>query len=292
MIANVTVGAVLYTSYLQALGTLYVPASQGAKRVHPPAALHTTFMAGCLAGTMQSIVAAPLDALQIRFHKNDMLEGKHGTMWSYARAKLQEIGIRGVCAGWTLSFVKDSLGYGAFFATFEYVKSQAYYDFARAYYGSYKPMFEYHPYKSTMRVENETPTIRPHYAMEPTFILLAGVAATVAQQLIQYPLNEIQDVHYGRLESLDYQAKLEPPKRKMLWLYYRAYEQTYLQCSTQAKRVGGWRCWLYKGFLGNTIRQIPSTSAGLVVFEVIRRKYGIDTEEVVIERDGYQILLS
>jgi len=49
---------------------------------------------------------------------------------------------------------------------------------------------------------------------------------------------------------------------------------------------------LYRGFLANTIKQVPSTSAGLVIFELVRRKYGDDSDAVVIETGGYGILLS
>ena len=58
-------------------------------------------------------------------------------MWQYGRTKLHEIGLRGVLAGWGLSFAKDSVGYAAFFATFEYVKAQAYFAFISSYYGDH-----------------------------------------------------------------------------------------------------------------------------------------------------------
>jgi hypothetical protein len=36
---------------------------------------------------------------------------------------------------------------------------------------------------------------------------------------------------------------------------------------------------------------VPSTSAGLVIFELVRRRFGMG-EEVKISEDGYDILLS
>ncbi|TKA68653.1 hypothetical protein B0A49_05501 [Cryomyces minteri] len=178
MIANVTVGAVLYTSYLQALGAIYEPSSHSVKHVYPPAPLASTFSAGFVAGTFQSVVAAPLDALQIRFQTSDMLEGQYKSMWDYARHKLHSIGVRGVFAGWGLSFMKDSFGYGIFFATFEFIKSQAYYAFVTRYYGRQEPVFTFHRRRSTIRDDEDgNPTIRPHYALEPSFILFAGVLA-------------------------------------------------------------------------------------------------------------------
>ncbi|KAJ6171625.1 hypothetical protein N7470_000692 [Penicillium chermesinum] len=108
----------------------------GAKRVWPPAPPSITFMAGFAAGTIQSIVAAPLDALQVRLQTSEMLKGHYRSMWHYGHHKLKQIGLRGVFAGWSLSFLRDSFGYAVFFSSFEYVKSQAYYSFITWYYGS------------------------------------------------------------------------------------------------------------------------------------------------------------
>ena len=42
----------------------------------------------------------------------------------------------------------------------------------------------------------------------------------------------------------------------------------------------------------NTIKQVPSTSAGLVIFELVRRRYSSEAEAVKIKKDGYDILLT
>jgi len=71
-----------------------------------------------------------------------------------------------------------------------------------------------------------------------------------------------------------------------------AYKVTWDRCIAEAKATGlGMRRWLYRGFWWNTIRQVPSTSAGLIIFELFRRKYGL-TDQVRINRDGYDILLN
>lgn len=249
-------------------------------------------------------------------------------MWQYGRSKLREIGPRGVFAGWSLSLVKDSFGYAAFFATFEYVKAQAYYSFVAKYYGDLQgnllspiltptldgttksgqqPPMDANPegkiskneqkrrLKEQEREEKKTgpiDVIKPHYAIEPTFLMLAGIAASITQQFVQHPLNLIQNIHYKSLAFLDSQAKIDQPKAAMLRSYYGAYKKTYDQCLVHARRSGGWRRWLYKGFLVNTIKQVPSTSAGLVIFELVRRRYGSEAEAVKIEKDGYDILLT
>ena len=238
------------------------------------------------------MVAAPLDALQVRFSASDILQGHHKNVWQWGRHKLSEIGLRGIFSGWGLSFLKDSFGYGAFFATFEYVKAQSYYAFVTRYYGFLDLNSHSHSYRRGPDSDEGVLTIRPHIALEPAFLTLAGIGASVTQQTVQHPLNLIQNLHYGRMESLDYDAKFQSSGRQMLDSHYRAYGKTFEQCQIQASSLGGWRRWLYRGFFTNTLKQVPSTSAGLVIFELVRRMYGKNTEAVRIEKDGYDILLA
>lgn len=210
-------------------------------------------------------------------------------MWDYGWKKLREIGVRGIFAGWSLSFLRDSFGYALFFSSFEYIKSQAYYSYIIWYYGSLQRK---DPSKLAALEEFSKPTIIPHYALEPGFLLSAGVVASFSQQLIQYPLGIMQNLHYGRLEYLDLQAKLRHPGSQMLKHYYHAYQETFKRCQKRATRSGGWLRWLYGGFFRNSIRQVPSTSAGLVIFELMRRKYATAADTVILEKDGFDILLT
>lgn len=136
------------------------------------------------------------------------------------------------------------------------------------------------------------PTIKPHYTIEPAFILIAGIVASITQQVVQHPIQTVQNVHCSRLESLDYAARLEKAPSPALNLYYKAYQDTFTQCKGYALEAGGWRRWLYKDLLGSTLRQVPSTSAGLIVFELIRRRYATEADSVRIRKDGYDILLA
>lgn len=295
LLANVAVGAVLYTSYLQILGALHEPSSQSAKRVFPPPPPSATFTAGLAAGGIQSLVAAPLDALQVRFDsRGPQYEQK--TMWAYAKGKLREIGPKGIFAGWGLSFLKDSLGSGLFFMVFETVKSQAYLKFVKTYYGSLEPWMvnSLSLDKGNPSAKDQIPVIKPHYALEPGFLMLAGVTASIAQQAVLYSLGNIQTLHYERLEWLDQQAekqKQSQSRGRMIRAYYHAYQRTWQQCKVQAASTGGMQRWLFQGFWWATLKSVPSTSAGLVIFELVRRRYGIG-EEVRIREDGYDILLS
>ena len=287
-----SIGAVLYTAYLHSLSSLHAPSSYQTKRVFPPPPPSVTFSAGLIAGGIQSVVAAPFDALQTRFRTADILQGKHKTMWHYAGHKLQSIGMQGIFAGWTLTFFKDAFGAAVFFGTFETVKNQAYYEYVARYYGrkTRDTLSERSiPYLDD---SDDRPVIRPHYTLEPMFLLLAGISASVTSQLIQHPLTEIQDVHYRRLEALDFQAHQENRPSQIMRRYYHAYEKTFAQCKLLAKRAGGWRRYLYRDFFMGTIRQVPSTSAGLIVFELVRRKYSFENEEVMINHEDARILLT
>jgi len=259
--------------------------------VYPPPPVDSTLLAGFAAGAIQSVVAAPLDALSVRFKTMEILNGRYTSMWDYGGRKLREIGPRGIIAGWGLSFLKDSLGFAVFFATFEYVKAQAYYDFVTKYYGDLRGPSPNSRSELRLHQTGNSNTIKPHYAIEPVFLILAGLSGSIAQQVIQQPLNLIQSIHYKSLAFLDQQARIDQPKAAMLRKYFSAYRKTYLQCLIRSRRSGGWRAWLYKGLFYNTIRMVPSTSAGLLIFEMVRKRYGNEAEAVRIQKDGYGILL-
>ncbi|KAJ4165759.1 hypothetical protein LMH87_007379 [Akanthomyces muscarius] len=320
LIANVGVGAVLYTSYLHILGQLHEGSGRATKRVYPPPAPSSTFTAGFLAGGLQSVVAAPLDALQARFDHKDLMRGdgsgKPQSMWRFGAEKLREIGLRGIFAGWGLSFAKDSMGSAVFFSVFEYVKAQGYYRFVTWYYGGLgkdivdllavkRPASAASASPSDDEAEDAPPTttIRPHYAIEPMFLLAAGISASFTQQLFLHPLTHFQVKHWDHLEELDAKAERyrasaasqpekKVPRFRMMRAYYHAYQETLAGCAAEAAAEGvSLNRWLYRGFWWNAIRQVPSTSAGLIIFELIRRKYGFGADEVRITKDGYDIQL-
>lgn len=318
LIANVTVGAVLYTSYLQILGRLHEDSGKATKRVYPPPLPSETFTAGLLAGALQSIIAAPLDAIQVRFERGGKApevmngNGRPQSMWSFSYAKLREIGMRGIFAGWGLSLTKDSLGSAVFFSSFEYIKAQSFYSFVAWYYGDLSDfqisILSRRQPAPDSRDDYHGKTIQPHYAIEPGFLMLAGIGASFAQQVVLHPLTHIQMEHWEHLEYLDAQARKirkytqsNAPSSKWRWrmfrAYYHAYQETWAQCVAQAAAQEGQgfnalRRWLYRGFWWSTIRQVPSTSAGLVIFELVRRKYGLGGEPIRINKDGYDILLA
>ncbi|WPH01626.1 Hypothetical protein R9X50_00447500 [Acrodontium crateriforme] len=293
LLANTLVGAVLYTGYLQILGLIHEPSSKATKRVDPLPPPPATFTAAFLAGAVQSLIAAPLDALQIRFQAAEMMAGKYTNTWQYAFRKTREIGARGIFAGWSLSLVRDSFGAAAFFSAFEYIKGQAFYAFVSNYYGTYAKLTgAQKDHIAQQESSSGRSVIKPYYLIEPAFILGAGIAASIAQAAVHWPISRIQELHYGRLEWIDAHPVQAGTRRgSILSIYTDAYRKTFKQCSAIARREGGLRRWLYRGFIMGTIRTVPSTSAGLIVFEVFRRKYSNNQDEVRIQKDGYDILL-
>lgn len=187
--------------------------------------------------------------------------------------------------------MKDSFGYAAFFATFEYAKAQSYYAFVTRSYGFVNFNTISHPSRRGPGRNDGVLTIRPHLVLEPAFLMLAGISASIMQQTVQHPLKLIKNHHCGRLELLDYRAKLQLSERHMPGNFYRAYGKTFEQSQVEDRRSEGWRKWRYRGFFV-TLKQVPSTSGGLVIFELIKRMYENDTEAVRIEKDGYDILLA
>ncbi|PHH84535.1 hypothetical protein CDD83_1789 [Cordyceps sp. RAO-2017] len=116
-------------------------------------------------------------------------------------------------------------------------------------------------------------------------------------------MTNFQLKHWDHLEDLDAEAARRrarrrdaPPPRRwgMLRAYYHAYRDAWAACVAEAAAHGQRPVrWLCRGFWSSAIRQVPSTSAGLIIFELIRRKYGYDgAGEVRISKDGYDILLN
>ena len=242
---------------------------------------------------MEILTLKIINSLQVRFRTSDITEGRYKNMWQYGFRKIKEIGTRGVFAGWSLSLVRDSFGHAAFFATFEYIKAQAYYDFLIIYYGKPRSNSQGPVTRSRPDSTYDSLAIKPYYAIEPVFLMLAGIAASVAQQLIQHPIGIIQNIHYQSFAALDGATKNNQSTSQIIWRhYYHAYWKTYKRCQVSAKEHRGWRKWLYRGFFWSTIRQVPSTSAGLIIFELARRRFSTESKVSKIKQDGYSIFLT
>ncbi|KAL8985581.1 MAG: hypothetical protein Q9177_004397 [Variospora cf. flavescens] len=119
-----------------------------------------------------------------------------------------------------------------------------------------------------------------------------GIAASVALQTIHYPVSLVQDIHYRSLANFDGPKRPRARIVQSLWVYMDTYEKTSRAYRPRAIRFDGWGLWLYRNFSWNTLRQLPSTSVGLVIFELVRKRYGSEVEAATIEKDGYSIILT
>ncbi|ODQ63818.1 mitochondrial carrier [Nadsonia fulvescens var. elongata DSM 6958] len=309
LIANSAIGAILYGSYLISL-----PIFKDSNHHGLYTTFDQTFKSGCLAGLIQSLVAAPVDAIFTRYSVNEILhtsaveEAKSRftgapSMIRYGIEKIKQIGPLGVFAGFTLSLVKESLGFGLFFATFEMVKGKWYRNYVNFWY-KVKPDHQ--------NDSNESQTInqtkKKSRGIKPFFILLAGILASINLHLVQYPLSKIQKIHLQRLETIDIadlnqkveQSSSAKPVRRSavrtfftvllsMKLYYRSYHNTYTQINQlRMNKKSTWPRWLYSGFRGHLLTVIPGTSIGLVVFEIMRMRLADElTDDSAIELQAW-----
>ena len=269
-------GAVLYTTYLQVLGDGYQVSPLVKDAPRSGHAIANTLSAGAAAGAVHSTIITPLEMLQRSFRTTDITKHKYKDMWRYGFYKSQELGFRRLYAGWRLCFAKDTAGCAVFFATFEFVKSRCYESFVEHYYGGSSNVLADESMKGTVTVHRDAKLGKPHYAVEPAFLMFAGIAASVIQQAIQYPLERIQDSFYRVLPSTSSDKSVPQTWECSRQETRQAYKGTLKRIQKHAQRVHGWRRCLFKGFFWNTVRQVPSTSAGLVIFELLRRRQGFD----------------
>ncbi|ORX62409.1 mitochondrial carrier [Hesseltinella vesiculosa] len=298
LFANTMIGTVLYTTYIATLPMFHAPSAYQLHRPFPPPPYSSVFLAGCLAGAAQSIVAAPLDSLKVRFEVNDLLEGKHQSLYQFAKTTLKELGIASAYRGFTLTLLRDSLACGLFFATFEWVKQQGYYYFLDEMYGlhvvSSKTLhdLELAWKEDPPTQDNQTITCdnidRPPLLLEPMFVILAGAFAAVvwteegvwhgdlpfffffqtpkAYQLIDHPFSKIHSIFYIEEGQSEFTHKKREPVNEL-------YRRTWEQCKLQVRLNGGsWMRFLYQEFGSTVLKVVPATSVGFLVFELVKRE--------------------
>ncbi|RGB34914.1 hypothetical protein C1646_668133 [Rhizophagus diaphanus] len=104
-------GAVLFTTYIRVLSqfsrTSSFFESDYNHSLHSPPPFSIVFTSGAIAGAAQSLVAAPLDSLKVRFEVNDLLEGKHKSMFDFANTTWKESGVASIYRGIGLNVGKE-----------------------------------------------------------------------------------------------------------------------------------------------------------------------------------------
>ncbi|KAG0043897.1 hypothetical protein BGZ90_008938, partial [Linnemannia elongata] len=297
LVMNSFIGSVLYTTYIFTLPVFHPAFTYQKSRTFPPPPFPAVFMAGALAGAAQSLVAAPMDSLKVKFQVQDLAHGgKHKSMASFAITTLKEMGIKTIYRGFALTLVKDSLACGLFFGVFEWVKQQGYYYFIDELYGIREDM-EILKAKALNELSSSTtgeqgpppPTApsdvasRPYFLLEPTFVLLAGAAAAVAYQAVDYPLEQVKSIFYTKEAAIQAETQRNTPAahtqhlnsssmRSGPSISSQIYSLTWQECRTQAQSCGGWRRFLFANFGSTAIRAVPAASVGFLVFELMKRK--------------------
>ena len=131
---------------------------------------------------------------------------------------------------------------------------QAYYGFVTKYYGDLQEHLLSSLLRPGLDESGLTDTIKLHYVIESTFLMLTGITASISQQAVQHPLNKIQIIDYRSLGFLDRESPIDQSRTAVLRKYVAAYEKSSRKCLVHAQRSGGWRPWLHKGFVGNTLK--------------------------------------
>ncbi|KAK6461657.1 mitochondrial carrier protein [Scheffersomyces coipomensis] len=282
LIANSATGIILYATYLTTLDHFnnnHHSSTPSAFNYYSPI---DTWRAGFIAGAVQSLAAAPVDAIYTRSNAAEMLNGKHQNLWIYGLNKLKEVGLVGVFAGYSFSLIKESFGFAFYFSTFEIVKTQGYNL-------TYKTILAYRRSKEKIKEKLLTFTKldeeqvderllklernRTTKILKSSFILLAGASAAFSLLAIQYPISKIQKIHLSRLEALDIYNSAAHETKPFIKLYYNSYIDTYHQIvKFKNKSKTTWFQLGYKGFVRNALTTIPATSVGLLVFEIMRTR--------------------
>ncbi|EGW31365.1 uncharacterized protein SPAPADRAFT_56223 [Spathaspora passalidarum NRRL Y-27907] len=288
LIANSATGLILYATYLTTLD------HYNKKHQTPPAKFNwyspfDTWRAGFIAGAVQSLAAAPVDAIYTRSTVSEMLEGTHRNLWVFGLHKLKEIGLVGVFAGYGFSLIKESFGFAFYFSTFETVKTEGYDLTHRTimwYHRSeeiikrkLQKIFKWNEEQVDEKME-KLERYRSERLLKSTFVLLAGASAACSLLAVQYPLSKIQKLHLSRLEALDVYSASKHSTKPFITLYYNSYIDTFNQVLRMKRKSGV--TWIeagYKGFVRNALTTIPATSVGLLVFEMMRTKLADNFEE-------------
>lgn len=294
LLANSATGLILYGTYLTALDHFKSNHNFDKNQSQLRNSYFTTvdtFKAGFIAGIAQSLAAAPIDAIYTRLSAAEMLNNEHQrNLWIYGLNKLKEIGLVGVFAGYGFSLIKESLGFAFYFSAFETVKTQGYhltYKMINSYQGFKKSLNDKFTYigiisKAPQVDQNKVKLEEKRLTklLKSTFVLLAGASAAFSLLAIQYPLTKVQKIHLSRLEALDVYNASRNSRRPFIKLYYNSYIDTYLQViKMKHKSKLSWFNVSYKGFFRYAYTTIPSTTIGLLVFEIMRTKLSDSLED-------------
>lgn len=275
---------------------------------YPSSIMIDAFYAGAIAGAAQSLAAAPIDAIVTRFSASELLDSGHNTMWSYGIAKLKEIGPRGVFSGFSLSLFKESLGFGLFFSTFETIKGPWYRTYINFFHdgdtkSAHKAVYPtfilfsgamaaaavqlvHYPLGKVqklylMRLEALDEIARQQELVNKKNKLLyktknlKSATPETSRNLLNFMRQFITNRRYSAIDFKKVIVDFIIPPHSVFRLYSKAYSHTFNQIHKLVIKdaAGNWWRWFYGGFVRSTLATMPSTSIGLVVFEIMRLRY-------------------
>ncbi|KAJ8330448.1 hypothetical protein BDV3_003076 [Batrachochytrium dendrobatidis] len=174
-IANAAVGITLFNAYSVAMSRL----SLSNVDLHP-------FMAGCIAGASQSILATPLDAIQKIIHPKDLVQNHHHGIHRITKSILSQVlpttmlgKLQYLYRHWQFNTIRDAGGFSLFFGVFEGVRKWGRVGVA-----------------AWMTREQDTLTKRSyaHIGCDGLVTVFAGAAAGAAYQGFTYPLDQLSEL--------------------------------------------------------------------------------------------------
>ncbi|KAJ2779177.1 hypothetical protein H4R18_004156 [Coemansia javaensis] len=323
MLANWMVGFALFTTYAATLPAAYArAASQYSLSSHERLPWHPPFAAGAAAGLAQSVVATPLDSLRVRFEVEDMVRGRYKSWWEFATASASEMSLGGLYRGLRLTLAKDVVGYCLFFGLFELAKNEAiglHRDLVRAACradllgpGSEIGRLTRARAAELRRLLDREPEraessggwlpksshalvlpvlLLPPALGRPVCILLAGCAAALAYQAVDYPLERFRTLLYSEVANSEMVRSSvarhfaddsshgsrrapgpAPTPYRDAWgslVNAAAREHPYPAHSAVGRTLRAGR-YLYRGWLGVSLRSIPAASVGLLAYELLK----------------------
>ncbi|KAI5967845.1 hypothetical protein KGF57_000273 [Candida theae] len=289
LIANSATGVILYATYLNTLDRLTSKRGNHHNTEYNWYSPIDTWRAGFVAGAVQSLAAAPVDAIYTRSSVSEMIEGSHENLWKFGINKLKQIGLVGVFAGYSFSLIKESFGFACYFSTFETIKTQGYtityriFKFFRDQEDMIKRKLQSLFNWDELKVDEKMQRLeryRSERILKTSFILIAGASAAFALLAVQYPLTKIQKIHLSRLEALDIYSESTRKHKPFVKLYYNSYIDTFNQVlRMKHKAKVTWFKAAYSGFFRNAVTTIPATSVALLVFEITRTRLVSSMEE-------------
>ena len=220
-------------------GNIYEIKTDGRKELSSTLTPAEFFIAGSAAGLANTVISAPVEHIRIRCQASGTCLGPLDCL----RTIYNTAGLKGIYKGWPITLVRDGIGFGAYFMTYEALIQQT---VARA------RNLEASSFGSTLSNKADL----PHFTREniPAWHLVGfGALAGLAFWVPVFPVDVIK-------------SKLQNDK---LILAERTYKNS-IDCAAKIWRAQG-LSGFYKGFWPCFWRAAPVNAATFLAFEITIR---------------------